>query len=271
MYLAAFPQRGEYEKMRANLDALGLSYRIVTPEPAYSLVGCPALVIDQETRSRRASSSPDDLVCSGWIDYRHIAIDVPEKLPPRFPEDLFGTASIMVLAPCIADQTKVRLIAHLSGDLTEVFPYLNAEMKDAIYNHDGPTLTFMEGYRMITLYPRRIAVAKADDLVDGWRVLESIRCHVNEVFARRSSIEPLYAMRKKPPAIEIYKRLPGTNCRRCGQNTCMAFALSLHNGQVSPFLCRPVFEEDYAHLKDDFREIVARLGFTADGFSSEQP
>lgn len=264
MYLAAFPQRGEYEKMRANLDALGLSYRILTPEPAYSRVGCPALVIDQETRSRRASSSPDNWVYSGWIDYRPAATDVPEELPPRFSEDLFGTASIMVLAPCIADQTKVRLIAHLSGDLTEAFPYLNAEMKDAIYNHDGQTLTFMGGYRMITLYPRRIAVAKADDLVDGWRVLESIRCRVNEVFARRSSIEPLYAMKKKPPAIEIYKRLPGTNCRRCGQQTCMAFALSLWSGNSGPALCKPVFEGEYVHLRIGFLEICARLGFTAD-------
>ena len=30
---------------------------------------------------------------------------------------------------------------------------------------------------------------------------------------------------KKPPALEILKRLPGTNCGRCGEMTCMAFAL----------------------------------------------
>jgi ArsR family metal-binding transcriptional regulator len=271
VYLTTFPQRCEYEKMRVRLDTLGLPYTVVIPGPGYSLVGCPAIVMDHDTRSQLASSSSDDIVSSGWVDYRPASAEVPDRLPPHFPDDLFGMASVMVLAPCIADQTKVRMIAHISGDMTAVFPYLNSEMGAAYYNPDGRTLTFMEGYHMMTLYPRRVAIAKADDIVDGWRVLEAIRCRVNEVYSRRTFIEPLYTKRDKPPALDIYKRLPRTNCRRCGQNTCMAFALSLHSGQTRPFLCQPVFEEDYAHLRDGFREIVARLGFTADDVSSEHP
>ena len=254
--------------MRDCLDALGLPHMVVTPEPGYGLVGCPAIAMDQGTRSRLTSSSANDFLISGWVDYRPATTEVPHRLPQHFPDDLFGTASIMVLAPCIADPAKIRLIAHIRGDMTEAFPYLNAEMKSAYYNPDGPTLTFMDGHRMMTLYPRRIAVAKADDIIDGWHCLEKIRCRVNEVFARRASIEPLYTTRKKPHAVEIYKRLPGTNCRQCGQKTCMAFALSLWNGQVSPFLCKPMFEGDHIHLQDGFREICAALGAGADdGFS----
>jgi len=241
MYLAAFPKRSEYEKMRGALEALGLSYETVIPDPGYCRVGCPALVMDQETRSRLASLSPENMVCSGWIDYRPATAGVPEEMPRHFPEDLFGMAAIMVIGPCIADQEKVRLIAHLSGDMGDAFPYLNAEMKNACYDKDGPSLTFMDGYRMVTLYPRRIAVAKADHLVDGWRVLEAIRCLVNEIYARRASIAPLYVRRAKPPAIEIYKWLPGGNCRRCGQKTCMAYALSLWSGNVKPLgHCLPI-------------------------------
>jgi ArsR family metal-binding transcriptional regulator len=169
----------------------------------------------------------------------------------------------MVLGPCIADPKKVRLIAHLSGNMGDAFPYINAEMTHACYDHNGPSLTFMDGYHMITLYPRRVAVAKADDLVDGWRSLEAIRCRVNETYARRGSITPLSRRREKPPAIEIYKWLPKENCRRCGQKTCMAFALSLWNGSSTPFRCKPMFEDPYAHLTDGYREICARLGFNA--------
>lgn len=250
---------------------MGLPYTVITPEPGYALVGCPAIAMDQNTRSRLASLSSDTVISSGWIDYRHSSTDVPDSMPTRFSDDLFGTAAVMVLATCVADQTKIRLIAHISGDLTEVLPYLNATMKNAYYNIDGPMLTFMEGYRMITLYPQRIAVAKADDLVDGWRVLEAIRCSVNEIYDRRDSIEPLYTKREKPPALDIYKRLPKTNCRRCGQNTCMAFALSLHSGQTSPFLCRPIFEDGYAHLRDHFREMATRLGYAADDGFADHP
>lgn len=269
-YVAAFPQRSEYEKTRSVLDARGLPYGVIEPGAAFGRVGCPALVLDQETRACLATDLAGDVTCSGWVDFRPAATAVPEGTPPVFSEDIFGSASAMLLAPCIADDTKIRLIAHISGDITTVFPYLNALMSGAVYNEEGPTLTFMEGYRMVTLYPRRITIAKADDLVDGWRVLEAIRCRVNRTYERRDSITPLYKRREKPPAVVIYKKLPGTNCGQCGQKTCMAFALGLWNGSLNPFLCKPVFEEDFAHLRDDFRETCVRLGFTADAGFSDQ-
>jgi ArsR family metal-binding transcriptional regulator len=181
-----------------------------------------------------------------------------------FAEDVFGQATIMVLAPCIADAAKIRLIAHVRGDLTEVFPYLNAEMRQASYNKDGPNLTFMDSYRMVSLYPSRIAVAKADEIVDGWRVLEMIRRRDNDVWSRRSRIEPSYERRAKPPALEIYYRLPKTNCRACGQKTCMAFALSLWSGNAAPSQCKPVFDGEAAYLKPALVEICAGLGISHD-------
>jgi ArsR family metal-binding transcriptional regulator len=265
MYLVAFPKKSEYEKMRTRLDTISLPYEVVDLGPGYGLVGTPAIAMEQEVRSRLASNSLDDYVCSGWVEYRRAAIKIPHTVPQHFQKDIFGAASIMVVAPCIADQTKIRLIAHISSDMSEVFPYLNAEMRGACYNENGPMITFMDGYRMVTLYPQRIAIAKADEIVDGWRTLEKIRCCVNDVYARRDSIKPLYIIRKKPPALEIYKRLPGTNCGGCGQKTCMAFALTLWNGNAKPFLCKPIFEGNYTSLKDAFLEICTGIGVTADG------
>jgi len=156
------------------------------------------------------------------------------------------------------------LIAHISGNMADAFPYLNAVTAAAYYPEGGPTLTFMEGYRLITLYPQKVAIAKADDLVDGWRLLEMIRCRVSRVYAKRDVIEPLYVQRRKPPVLEIFKRLPGTNCRQCGQKTCMAFALSLWNGTSTILACKPVIMGDHIHLQDGLREICAGLGTVAD-------
>ena len=166
----------------------------------------------------------------------------------------------MVLAPCVADTTKIRLIAHLSGDLTEVFPYLNAVMREASYNKAGPTFTFMDGYRMISIYPRRIAVAKADEIVDAWRTLEAIRRRANEVWRRRGEIEPSYEMREKPPALEIFKRLPRTNCKACGEQTCLAFAVRVYMRELPVSRCLPVLGGEFARLKDALMEICAGLG-----------
>lgn len=258
--LTTFPTGDEFDKAKARFDRFPLSVDIISPDPGYDLVGVAALAMESEARAQLAARGPGDLFSSGWVDYRPAAVPVPSEPPRSFAEDVFGRAAIMVLAPCVADATKIRIIARISGDLTEVFPYLNAEMKQACYNVNGPTFTFMDGYRMISMYAHRIAVAKADEIVDAWRTLEMIRCRVNEVWARRGEIEPCYEMREKPPALEIFKRLPRTNCGQCGELTCLAFAVKVHGGDVSVSDCSPVFERDFGDLREALLEVCRGLG-----------
>ena len=194
-------------------------------------MGVPALVCGNDAPAALADAG---VVVSGWVDFHAPGAAVPGDPPPDFPEDAFGRCAIMVLAPCVADVTKLRLIAHTSGDLAPVFPFLNAEMSAASYNRETETLTYHDVYRMVSLYPHRITIAKADGIVDAWRVLESIRCLVNRTWARRGEITPAYQQRSRPPALEIYRRLPGTNCRECGGETCMAFACRLWRGEGRP-------------------------------------
>jgi ArsR family metal-binding transcriptional regulator len=171
----------------------------------------------------------------------------------------------MVLAPCVADEVRIRLVAHISGYLGPVMPYLNATMAGGLYCPDGPTFTFMEGPRMISLYSHRITVAKADEIVDAWRTLEQVRVKVNDVWQRRQTITPCHEVRNRPPALEVYKRLPGTSCRICGEKTCMAFALRLWNAEVSPAQCTPVFSGEFAHLRPALLSICAGLGIDIAG------
>ncbi len=258
--ITTFPRREEFEKAKRRLDGLSAGYRIVSPCPGYGRVGVESVVVDEATRARFVQEAGVGIVCSGWVDHQASKMTVPASSPPSFEEDIFGVCAIMVLAPCVADAAKIRLIAHLSGNLAAVFPYLNAEIPQATYVREAETFTYMDGYRLISLYARRITLAKADELVDAWRSLEEIRCRVNQTWGRRASIEPCYELRKKPPALEIYRRLPGTNCRACGEKTCLAFALRLWNGEVRPALCAPIFTGDHGHLRGAFLEICASLG-----------
>jgi len=255
-----FPRRSEFDKAHRALDACGLRYEVISPDPGFAKVGVLSLVLDEQTHTALYARFPDAFVCSGWVDYRPASVAVPTEAPADDEENVFGEASVMILAPCVADGTKIRLIAHISGDLTEVFPYMNAVMRDASYNRNGLTFTFMDGYRMISLYPRRIAVAKADEIVDAWRTLEAIRQRVNETWARRAEITPSYEMREKPPALEIFKRLPRTNCRACREQTCLAFAVKLWSCGAQPSDCRPVFAGDYSRLRPALLDICRGRG-----------
>ena len=252
----------EFEKAKSALDRLSLAYTLISPDPAYSQVGAPALVLDQETRALLYGNEPNTFVCSGWVDYQPARITVPQTLPKLYREDLLGTCAIMLIASCVVDLKRIRLIAHIDGDLTPVFPYLNSEMPHAMYNKAGPIFTFMEGYRIISLYPHRLTVAKADEIIDAWRTLEKLRVLINEVWMRRETISPSFEMRRKPSAMEVYKRLPGINCGACGEKTCMAFALRLWSGEAVPSSCKPLFEGEYEHLEAPFLTVCVGLGIT---------
>ena len=258
--ITTFPRRDEFEKAKASLARLALTYTVVSPQPAYARVGVKGLVLEPEARAKFIQATGRQVVCSGWVDYQPAKMTVPAARPPAFAEDIFGTCAIMVLAPCVADLARIRLIVHLSGNLAPVFPLLNAEMPQAMFCEEAGTFTYMDEYRLISLYAQRITLAKADELVDAWRTLETIRCRVNETWQRRTAIAPCYELRRKPPALEIYKRLPGTNCRACGEKTCLAFALRLWNGEVKPSRCTPIFSGEHGHLKAPFLQICFSLG-----------
>ncbi len=257
--ITTFPRLAEFEKMKRLLHDQQVSYEVISPEPAYNYVGQPAIVIDEMDRSACEIDSECSPSFSGWIEYLPSRYSVPSCLPHSYEKDIFGTIAIMVTQPCLAEQTRIRAIAHLSGNLADVFPYMNTIHTRAFYNLDGPSFTFMDEYRMISLYPGRIAIAKADDIVDLWRILESLRISFNQCWLDRKKITPSYELRKRPAALEIYFHLPKTNCSQCGEKTCMAFALKLWSGQASLFGCKPIFSGDFSDLRKGLFEVCAGL------------
>jgi len=58
-------------------------------------------------------------------------------------------------------------------------------------------------------------------------------------------IAPCMAERARPQPLEIYKRLPGTNCRECGEPTCMAFAARLARGEAALGECPHIYLAEY--------------------------
>ena len=57
---------------------------------------------------------------------------------------LLKEVEITYVSPCLADPSKIRLKAELSDDVSEVMPYLNAVVKNAIYNHEAAHLTLFK-------------------------------------------------------------------------------------------------------------------------------
>lgn len=158
-------------------------------------------------------------------------------------EDLLREIDITHVLDCIADQTKIRVVAELSDDVSEVMPYLNALIGKASYGHEARILHFNLEHRMITLYPRVLTMAKADDEVDAHRVMNWLKELVNDTWRRRHEIEPSYEMRPMVRPLDVYVLLPRENCKLCGEATCMAFAFRLLQGRGTIEECCRLAEE----------------------------
>ncbi|MGB9887349.1 MAG: (Fe-S)-binding protein [Moorellales bacterium] len=168
--------------------------------------------------------------------------------------------TVTYVEPCWADAEKIRLKAEFSRDIGEVLPYLNAVLAGATYNPRAQTLTLIKEGRLLVLYPERLTLAKAANTTDARRVLDWLKDLINRTWEQRDRLEPCYETRCRPTALQLYQWLPRTNCRQCGEATCLAFAAKLLLGEQRLERCQPLFGPDYRHLRQAMQELAAALG-----------
>jgi len=162
--------------------------------------------------------------------------------------------------PCLADPEKLRVIAEVSGEVYEAFPYLNATLKDCLFNHPALTLTIKKGEKLITLHANHITLTKIDDEQEAEALLQWIQDLVNETYQNRDNIQPDYTMRQELKPTDIIKLLPGTNCKKCGLLTCLAFAFKLVREQIEVEKCTPLFSDEFKEKRKVLLEILQNAG-----------
>jgi ArsR family metal-binding transcriptional regulator len=157
---------------------------------------------------------------------------------------------------------KIRVIAEVSEEIQEVFPYLNAVLKGCIYNHPANTLTIRKDQKLITLHALHITLAKIEDENEAEELLKWLKDLINETFGKRGQIEPNYSMAAELKALDIFKLLPGTNCKKCGEPTCLAFAVKLVGRDTEIIKCNPLLlEEKYQEKRQVLAELLQAAGY----------
>jgi ArsR family metal-binding transcriptional regulator len=174
---------------------------------------------------------------------------------------LFQSYQITRVLPCLADPMKIRVIAEVSEEIQEVFPYLNAVLKGCIYNHSANTLTIRKDQKLITLHALHITLAKIEDENEGEELLKWLKDLINETYGKRGQIEPNYSMAAELKALDIFKLLPGTNCKKCGEPTCLAFAVKLVGRDIKIIKCNLLFLEKYQEKQKVLIDLLHAAGY----------
>ena len=174
---------------------------------------------------------------------------------------LLSSYKITRTLPCLADPEKIRVIAEISDEIHEVFPYLNAILKGCIFNHPALTLTIKKDGKLFTLHAHHITLAKIEDEKEAEEILGWLRDLINETYERRDQIEPNYSMAAELKALDIFKLLPGTSCKKCGEPTCLAFAVKLVGQEIEIGKCIPFFSEEYQEKRQVLSELLHAAGY----------
>ncbi len=173
---------------------------------------------------------------------------------------LLRSYKITRILPCLADPMKIRVIAEVSEEIQEVFPYLNAVLKGCIYNHPANTLTIRKDQKLITLHALHITLAKIEDEKEAEEILTWLKTLINETYESRARIEPNYSMAAELKALDIFKLLPGTNCRECGEAACLAFAVRLVAHEVEIAKCHPLLTEKFQGKRNVLLDLLRAAG-----------
>ncbi len=141
---------------------------------------------------------------------------------------------------CNSSFESLHCIAHLGQDITDALPYLNSSLGGFEYFKDSPAVTFKVHGKLITVHPDKIAVNALKDEDEAVKILEWMKNEINDAWEKRNDIEPSYEGMGKPKVFEILKLLPKTNCRQCGEPTCMVFAARIAEGAKGAEQCKPL-------------------------------
>jgi ArsR family metal-binding transcriptional regulator len=276
-----FPNEGERDQARAVLQVAGQEVRVFQVPAGLVGVGIAAIHFPSEEEAAILHLlGRQNVIVGGTCEFDPAqvvgaaSVCLPEGAGTEGDAALLERINLTMVLPCIADYRKIRIRAQMSHDVSAVLPYLNGLLPRATYNAAGQTFTFTAGERLITLYPRRVEMAKAEDVLDALRTLAWLREWINETWANRASLTPSYEKRMRPHALQVYPYLPAAqhNCRQCGEQTCLAFAVKVVNEMEGQVIgnCWPLREVwEYETQREIVYDLLRAAGYETPGGSRQ--
>lgn len=156
--------------------------------------------------------------------------------------EYIGLINISRLTPCMADANKIRVFAEANRELSDILPYLNMMIPNALYSKKLGLVAYKKDLSMINIFASgRITVTQVKNEDEALKILGEIRARLNEIYAKRDRIQ-LSVPKMEISVLDAYNYLPKTNCKDCGCESCMAFALALLDGKRTLNKCMHLLE-----------------------------
>ena len=147
--------------------------------------------------------------------------------------------------PCLPGSPRWAATVQIDADLSDLLPYVNGTLKKRFYDPNSHTIVFKMDGHGVAVRPREIRLGNLVDKEEGEKVAREVIDFINGIAEKKDTITPDFTRKEPPKAIEIFKLLPRSNCKKCGRPTCMAFATALAKGDADIDDCPELHEEYY--------------------------
>jgi ArsR family metal-binding transcriptional regulator len=166
-----------------------------------------------------------------------------------------------MLPECNPMAETINAVAELSDDISAVLPYLASIVKVCSYDDETKIMTFRHKGKGIAMYPRKITVTKLIERAEAGKILDELKDLINQTYENRQNIKPCYKKGGELKYLDVFRFLPGTNCKECGQPTCLAFAIKLVLQKVSITQCLPIFSGQFEEKRKKLLVVLQTAGY----------
>jgi ArsR family metal-binding transcriptional regulator len=173
-------------------------------------------------------------------------------------DDFVKLIEIRAAEMCTADPDRIRIEAVATSPLKEILPFVAAVVPRSSFSEGLGFVTWKDERMTYAVYASgNVTITQLRDREDALEKLEALRRRLNDIWARREGID-VHARKRYVGPLEVYKLLPKTNCRKCGLQTCLAFASGLLSGAGKPKDCPGLGEDGMAALNSLLKEAGIR-------------
>lgn len=167
-------------------------------------------------------------------------------------------AEVRQLLPCIADSTKFRIVANMAPPLGGVLKILEPIFPRGNYSDKKGSLIVQKGEIITTIYGSgKVVMRMVKNEDEAKEELENLKNIINGTI--KKGVTPLPREKVRVEFMEMYKYLPQTDCRQCGEQGCYSFAIRLMAGQITLDKCTQLKEPDYATNKERLEFLTAYI------------
>ena len=196
-------------------------------------------------------------------DFGKNFMETKSEKPAEVKKDLAGTKPLEVvelrqLLPCIADSTKFRIIARFEPPLGGALKLLEPLFPRARYSEKIGALIIQKGNILITIYSTgNVTMTMIKSEAEARETLEDLKKTINEAIVK--GVTPVPREKVKVDHAEIYKYLPKTDCKICGEQSCYAYAIRLVGRETTLDKCTPLLDAKYTTNLEHLRALLEYL------------